>query len=398
MNTTSNSIDILLETVLKAADKRDFSGYGKFDALNSPLLHTLSFNNKWLRLVLTQLVKESPVNLRSLLAVKTSRNPKGIALFARAYLYQYERNKDSKHLKKAEKLFDWLLQHPSPNQPHLCWGYNYIWQSPLFLQKKFEPNAVVTVFVGEALLHAYRVTQNETYLKAARSVGDFISRQLPVLHETTEERAIAYVLSNVKAIVLNNQVLTGAFLTKLWKHTKDKQLLNIAKKQFAYTVNRKTDYYAWYYTYPALKSHIKHDNYHTGGILDALIEFYEETGNDIHLNTYWQGLTYYRDNLFENNGAPRWMNDMKFPHDVHGAAQGIITFSKAARHQPEYLLTAKKIVDWSAQNLYCPERHTFIYRIGRFYKWNYSLMRWCNGWMTRALAEFTSVSKKEEDR
>lgn len=87
-----NEFQILLD-VLSSAEKKEFKGYSKFDALNSRLLHKLSFENKWLRLVFTQLVKESPFHIRPLLKVEKSRNPKGIALFSRAYLFLYQETK-----------------------------------------------------------------------------------------------------------------------------------------------------------------------------------------------------------------------------------------------------------------------------------------------------------------
>ena len=372
--------------VLSAAKKQDYSGYSKFDALNSSLLRRLSCNNKWLRLIYIQLVKESPINIRPVLKVKKSRNPKGIALFARAYLFLYESTNNSEYLNEAELLLNWLLQNPSKGQEHLCWGYNFIWQNTIFLQDEFEPNAVVTVFVGEALIHAYRITGKEKYLDAARSIADFITDDLPVLYDTENERAIAYVLRKVDGVVLNNQVLTGALLVKIWKHTGEDKLLEIAKKQMNYTVSRKTDYYAWYYTYPKGLSPIKHDNYHTGGILDGILEFYEETGDDRYMEVYWKGLEYYRKNLFEADGAPRWMNDKKYPFDIHGSAQGIITFTKAAKYEPRLMAKSEQITDWTIKNLYRENTHDFAYRQGRFMKWNYSLMRWCNAWMVRAIA------------
>jgi len=372
--------------VLSSAKKQDYSGYSKFDALNSSLLRRLSCNNKWLRLIYIQLVKESPINIRPVLKVKKSRNPKGIALFARAYLFLYESTNNSEYLNEAELLLNWLLQNPSKGQEHLCWGYNFIWQNTIFLQDEFEPNAVVTVFVGEALIHAYRITGKEKYLDAARSIADFITDDLPVLYDTENERAIAYVLRKVDGVVLNNQVLTGALLVKIWKHTGEDKLLEIAKKQMNYTVNRKTDYYAWYYTYPKGLSPIKHDNYHTGGILDGILEFYEETEDDRYMEVYWKGLEYYRKNLFEADGAPRWMNDKKYPFDIHGVAQGIITFTKAAKYEPRFMAKSEQITDWTIKNLYRENTQDFAYRQGRFIKWNYSLMRWCNAWMVRAMA------------
>jgi rhamnogalacturonyl hydrolase YesR len=382
----------ILTKLLNAAEKEEYSGYSKFDALNSPLLKKISFNNKWLRLIYTQFVKEIPFHIRPLLGVNKSKNPKGVALFARANFFLYQKTSDPAFLRKGESLIHWLLENPSPGQDHLCWGYNFIWQNTLFLQDMFEPNAVVSVFVGEALIHAYRITKNEKYLTATCSVADFILKDLPVLYNANDELAIAYVIKKVDAIVLNNQILAGAFLIKVWQHTKEDHLFEMAVKLINFTVNRATNYYAWYYTYPKQKSHISHDNYHTGGILDGLIEYFEETDDNRYMNVYWKGLEYYQNNLFEPTGAPRWMNNKKFPFDIHGSAQGIITFKKAAEYESKYLDQANIISNWAVNNLYRKERHDFIYRRGRWFKWNYSLMRWCNAWMSRALAELILVS------
>lgn len=387
----------VLHDTLNAARERDYAGYGKFDALNSPLLKGLSFNNAWLRFFWTQLIKQCPWHVRPLLGVRTSRNPKGIALFARAYLYRYEQSQDSAHLEEARKLIDWLLEHPSPGYEHLCWGYNFIWQDlPPFLQQKYEPNIVVTVFVGETLIHAYRITQDEQYLQAAQSVGDFITQDIPVLEETKEERAISYLLIETDAVYLNIMVLSGALLAKIYKETGDERLFDIAERQIRYTVNKRTSYNAWYYTHPKGKSPIRHDNYHTGGIVDGILEYAEETGDEQFLSVYWAGLEYYQSHLFEADGAPRWMSDRRYPHDVHGAAQGIISFSKAGRHKPEHLVFAGRIADWAINHLYRAESCDFFYRQGRFMKWNYSLMRWCNGWMARALGEYEYARTQQE--
>ena len=377
----------ILTNVLNAAEKEAYSGYSKFDALNSPLLKNISFNNKWLRLIYTQFVKEIPFHIRPLLKVNKSKNPKGIALFARAYLFLYQKTSDPAYLRKGESLIHWLLENPSPGYNHYCWGYNFIWQNTIFLQDAFEPNAVVTVFVGEALMHAYRITKNEKYLLAACSIADFILKDLPVLYNANNELAIAYVLRDVDAVVLNNQILAGALLVKVWKHTKEERLFKTVVKLMNYTVNRATDYYAWYYTYPKEKSPISHDNYHTGGILDGLIEYFEETGDDRYMQVYWKGLEYYQNKMFESDGAPRWMYNRKYPFDIHGSAQGIITFNKASRHKTEYQRQAEIIYSWTVKNLYRRSKHDFAYRQGRLMKWNYSLMRWCNAWMTRAVAE-----------
>jgi uncharacterized protein YyaL (SSP411 family) len=173
--------------------------------------------------------------------VTVSRNPKGIALFIRAMLFFFEKTRDQEYLHEAASLLAWLLQNTCPQQPELCWGYNYSWQNTIFLQKENEPNLVVTVFAGEAFLHAYRATGDVAYLDAANSAARFIAYRMPVLFENDEELAVAYVLNKVDAIVINNNALAGAFFTKLWKETHDDNYLNKAEKLLNYTVRRRTE-------------------------------------------------------------------------------------------------------------------------------------------------------------
>lgn len=375
--------------VLVSSKMKNYEGYSKFDALNSPFLESMTFGSKWMRLFFTQAVKECPFHIRPALGVKVSRNPKGIALFARGHLDMYEASGEAFFLEEGVRLCDWLIANSSPGHGFFCWGYNFVWQNTIFLQDRFEPNVVVTIFVGEALIHAYRVTGERRFLDAAKSVAEFIVSEVPRIYETEEEIAIAYVLRPVDAVVLNNNVLAGGFLVKVWGETGEENLKKTACRLMEYTVRRKTAYHAWYYTEPKEKSSIRHDNYHTGGILDGLLEYRELTGDDRFDESYWNGLRYYERNLFLEDGSPKWMNDRVYPLDVHGAAQGIITFAKASRHQRKYLGLAEKIGDWAIRRLYREKTGDFSYRIGKFlaweYIWDYTLMRWCNAWMTHAL-------------
>src|SRR5207302_1787408 len=80
----------------------DWAGYDPYDALNSQLFRALPFlNTRFSRLVFTQAMKRSPVNLRSLLMIEKTHNPKGLALFLTALL----------RLRKLDLLQDEKLLH-----------------------------------------------------------------------------------------------------------------------------------------------------------------------------------------------------------------------------------------------------------------------------------------------
>ena len=136
----------------------------------------------------------SPINIRPLLGVKRTYNPKGLALFTQGLLDTYSTTKDKQHLQAAESLLSTLMGIKSPgNWSGNCWGYHYPWQDPGFYAPTNTPNAVVTSFVCEAFLDAYEVTGNNEYLKTVASAIEFFLNDLTVLKETADELCLAYM-------------------------------------------------------------------------------------------------------------------------------------------------------------------------------------------------------------
>jgi hypothetical protein len=382
------------DRVLNFAKSKNYSGYSKFDALNSPLLKALSFDIPLLRLLYIQLVMRAPVNLRPLTGIRSSINPKGIAIFARSLLTMARVVKDADHYRReAQSLLDWLIDHHSnvAGQYHgYCWGYDFDWQSPGFYAPAYMPNCVVSVFAGEALLQGYRVLGDPRYLEVARSTADFLLKDLPVLEDKDDYKCIGYAPTQVRIKVININALTGAFLAKIATETGEEPLRREAQRLMKFVDRAKTSNCAWYYTEPPGDSPITHDNYHTGGILDALLEYTEETHDRAFEDTFWCGLDFYRDHLFVPDGAPKFMSSKQWPYDIHGSAQGIITFTKAACYDPsrkENLRMAARILEWTYQNMYDP-RGFFYYQKHRLYTKKFTLMRWCNSWMALAIAHY----------
>ena len=71
---------------------RDFAGYDPFDALNSRVFQSTPLKHSpTARLLWTQALKRSPLNLRALALVPPQKNAKGLALFTLAALTNYRR-------------------------------------------------------------------------------------------------------------------------------------------------------------------------------------------------------------------------------------------------------------------------------------------------------------------
>ena len=407
----------ILKDLLRYAEHENYCGYNKHDGLNSRLLETLSFDNKYLRLIFIQGVMRAPVNLRPWLRVRKTINAKGMSLWALAYANMFQLTQEEEYLRKALLCLDWLKTNSSKNgYSGFCWGYPYPWQDVGFFAPTHMPNCVVSCFVGRAFMKIYRETRNAEFLDIARSTCDFLLNDLTRIYEDDTMLCLSYAPVPMDWVVMDTSALAGTLIAEVSAATGEDNLAQDAFRLLNYVVSKKTDYGAWFYSHPPERSHIKHDNYHTGYIVDAILDYSLATGNTRFMDSYWQGLEYYKTHLFLENGAPKWMNDKIYPFDIHGSAQGIISFSKAARiissdqaagrgrgapghktgHAPfpipggtlHYAQDARKICDWAITNLHDNGNPFFYYQKTRLYTKKFTLMRWCNAWMARALSEF----------
>lgn len=403
----------LQDRVLDVARRLDWAGYSKHDALNAPWLEKVAGGFRLSRLLAIQLVMRSPLHVRPWLGVARARNPKGIALFSRALLSRTRLLEDEDAAREAEALLDWLLEHPAGGFEDLSWGYPYPWQDVGFFAPRGFPNRVVTANVVEALLDGYETLGRERYLDAAGGAVRFLVEAPRTLYEDADRRCVSYVPSGeVTWIVMDVSALAGAAAARYAAFRGDEALLDEAGRLVRYVASKQTDEGAWYYSDPPEDSHITHDNYHTGVILDAILSYERAAGGGEFAEAYRRGLEFYRRRLFEPGGAPRFMSDRRYPYDVHGAAQGVLTFSRASAapgdgrgrgagsggaaeavpaagvDQDEAREMATRVLRWTLEHLYDPETGWFDYQKRRFFRTRVRLLRWCQAWMAHALGVY----------
>jgi hypothetical protein len=382
-------IEESLRAVLRYSEQQNFAGYCKFDALNSPLLWQLVGGQPLLRLIISFAINRSWINMRPLLRVPKLRNPKGIANFLRAYVNLFNHRHETRDLAQAVDLGEWLLKNDSCTQGTFsgrCWGYHFPWQSAAFYAPRHFPNCIVTVFAAEALLLLFQTTRESRYLEAAKSAAQFLITDLPVLEEDAHSKCIGYIPGRPKWKVININAVTAGYLARLWLETKQEHLLLNAQKLISWVVNHRTAEYAWEYTVPGSASGIGVDNYHTGGILDGLLDYMSITNDWQHREIFDTAVGFYENRLFAPSGAPYLTSTKKRPFDIHGSAQGIITFSKLARLRKSALPTALRIAHWALTNMQDQDGH-FYTRKHLGYTQKECLMRWNNSWMSLALSE-----------
>lgn len=377
----------VLDRVLDVARAASYEGYSKHDALNARWLERLAGGAQWPRLAAIQLVMRSPVDVRPVIGVRKARNAKGVSLFARALLARHRMTDSPRDAEEAVALLDWLIAHPAPGFDGLAWGYPYPWQDVGFFAPREFPNRVVTSFVGQALVDGFETLGDARYLDAASDAARFLLGAPKTLYEDDDRRCVSYVPDeSVDWIVMDVSALVGALAARVGAIRRDEQLVREGGRLVRYVVSKQTADGAWYYAEPASASHIGHDNYHTGFIVDS-IDLYQHAAKSHEFDdALRRGVDFYARRLFEADGAARFMSDRRYPIDIHGCAQGVITFSLRQRHHGEGADRAHRILSWTLHHMWDPKSGWFYYQKRRRFRTSIRELRWCQGWMSWALA------------
>lgn len=409
------TFDDVKSVTLKLLDycqANDWAGYDPYDALNSPIFKWLPFlDYRWPRIVLTQTLKRCPVNLRSLLLIPKTENPKAIALFLMAFLNLRKlgllENNDLITL-MTQKLID--LRSPNnpsnssnpinpsnsinpnnpsnSNSPYWCWGYSFPWQTRTMVVSRGMPNLVCTTFVSNALLDAHAKAGESRYLNAAVSGAEYILNEL-YWTEGNSTASFSYPLPSMRAKVHNANFLGAALLCRVYKLTGEKKFLEPALKVARYSAGKQHEDGAWDYGEADTQGWA--DNFHTGYNLCALrsISHYAETLEfESHI---LRGFEFYREHFFCDDGAPKYFPDRTYPIDIHSVAQSIITLLDLKDLNENNVNLANSVLRWAIENMLDRQGY-FHYQLYPFFTNKISYMRWSQTWMLLALSRFLGES------
>jgi len=387
-------MDTSLWSLLEWIESNNFSGYDPYDGLNSKRLEAL-FNNKLNRLLCIQLLKYCPVNARELISIERSYNPKGVGIILKSYLKIYKFNGDNEYLDKAIELFEWLKSNRSEGYSGYCWGYNFPWQSFDKFLKKGDPTIVNTSFISNAILDLYDATQNDECLDTARSSCDFILKDLNI---TEKPEGVCFSYTPFDKNLCHNANLLGAeLLSRVYSITGEETLLEYAKKAFDFTLYHQNSNGSWNYSInPSTGEGRTQIDFHQGFVLDSIFNYirYIKQPNDTYTKTLLRGVEFYKNEQFFPDGRCKWRWPRVWPVDIHNQAQGIITFSKLAKINPEYLDFARTIAEWTISNMQ-DVRGYFYYQKWPFFTNKIPYMRWGQAWMMLALATLLENTKYE---
>ncbi len=365
---------------------QDYAGHDPYDGLESRVFQALPLRRwKWAQIAMTQFMKRSPWNVRSLLRVPRGRNPKGVALCVSALIHLARTLGAQAVQEETRRLLDWLAEHKAQGYSSFCWGYNFDWRSRAFFVAKNTPNLNCSIFVAHALLDAHEQFGDATDLEMARSTCAFLREHL--LARASGEIYFRYIPGNDTA-VYNVNLLAAALLARVYSRTGEPELLELAREAARFSVRRQNHDGSWYYGEAGHQRWI--DNFHTGFNLIALSRYARYTGDETFRGALQKGRAFWEQQFFGPAGAAKYYPDAAYPLDVHCAAQAIVTHLEFFREEPQAVEKARRVAAWALRNLKSPDG-TFYFQIHRFYAIRIPYLRWSQAWMFYALTLLLEV-------
>lgn len=385
----SNRLEEIQQLLLSASKADSYAGYDPFDGLNSKLFDVFPFLKKGIfGLAWIQFFKRSSINLRPTLGVPKKRNPKGIGLFILGLLEQYKLTKDASLIKEAVNLADWLIGQQCDKQEwqHACWGYHFDWKARAFYVPKGKPNVITTIYVSQALyalsneIKETHKSKADEYKALAFDAAHFIVKTLYTEHDG---RTFFAYIPGEKAFVHNASLWAAAWVAVAASETQNEEykklVLNVARQ----SVSEQGKDGSW--VYGARHHHQFIDGFHTGYNLEALDLIRQSLATNEFDDAIEKGFQYYKDHFFLADGTAKYYHDDPYPLDPHSVSQAIITLIKLGDGSEDIQL-AKKVANWSIDNLYMPEKAQFVYQKTKSGTNKINYMRWTQAWMYYAFS------------
>ena len=380
-------------------EKEQFRGWDPYDGLNSKIFNSIPFLNKssFVRMVVIQGFKKSPINLRKIALVPKKHNAKGLGLLLSGYCNLYETVKENSELSKElgslkdienriNELAELLISMQSKGYSGACWGYTFDWQSKAFFLPIHTPTVVATSFVVEALLNAYEITKNDLYLSTALSSADFILKNL---NRIEKPNGFMFSYSPLDNRAVYNATLLGTkTLALIYRYTGNEDY-KIAARASAQAVCDEQNADGSFPHSDQVRNQWR-DSFHTGFKLESLA-IYQQMCNDTSFTEniergyrYWiehyfvpeTGMAKYYDNSTENDIV-----------DLHCVAQALPTIYKLDKFNESTTELMNKCLEWAINNMQSKKGYFYFQKKGKSIN-KICYMRWPNAWMFYGMSYF----------
>ena len=235
--------------------------------------------------------------------VQKQRYATADAQIALAFLNLHSISGDSRFLREARQIASHLIESSIPGYSGHCWGYPFAWQYNQGLCEKNTPFITATPYCFEAFLGLFDVTGDTSYLDVARSIAEFVHKDL---HDTpTSPTAAAGSYSpDDHSEVINASAYRAMVLFEAAFRFNNDAYRQTAQRNLNFILENQRADGAWLYALDHPSDRFI-DHFHTCFVLKNLFKLNRRLNSDAVSAALRKGFEYYQRELFDREGLPK---------------------------------------------------------------------------------------------
>lgn len=374
--------------------------YDPYDTKGCPLViwtyARQSLLRKSVRVALYGAELFAPIFVRRLLRLPKSVVPGAVARMAQAHLLVYRLDGDDRNITSAEKLLRWLLDHPGAAPKGAGWGLPFDWQTPFGTVPMGTAVAHTTQGCGQAFLDYHEATGQSWAKGVAEECCDFLTLALNQTVGEDGSIALSYTPLDSSQVV-NTNAESAAFLARCGRPAD----AHTVEKIVRFVVNSQSADGSWEYSADSPRDLSTVDHYHTGMVLDALLQLAPFAGT---LDALRRGLDFHLTHHFGDDGAPKMRPCSLYPIDGYSAGESLMVLSQACcspfldvSQRDRARAALNLLVCYVIRHMAYPDGG-FIYRKSKWATMRLDSLRWAQAILCHGLAAYCLQGTAEGER
>jgi hypothetical protein len=340
------------------------------------------------------------------------RFPIADAHYAMGFAFLYEATGDSSQLENAAHFLTELKKSRCHEFKEYCWGYPFNWVTRNGLIKARTPLITSTPYCYEAFLQVYETFEKEEFerptLNAQRPTPNALHEWKQILESiarhaavdikdfrTSEKASSCSYTPFDKGGVINAAAYRAFLLTSASRVLSNEDYWKIAERNLNFVLENQNPDGSWFYAVDGVRDFI--DHYHTCFVMKALAKIHASTGHPACLEALSNGVKYYLENLFSEDGLPKPFSKAPrltvYKRELYDCAECINLCLLLRDRFPQLELTLKTVVDGVLQDWTKPDG-SFRSRRLHFGWDNVPMHRWGQSQMFRSLAFYLREARR----
>jgi hypothetical protein len=245
------------------------------------------------------------------------RFPIADAHYAMGFAFLYEATGDFSQLENAIHFLTELKKSHCAEFKEYCWGYPFDWVWRGGTIKRQTPLITTTPYVYEAFHQVSEILSSDIrplssdirplnlrdeYTQILESIARHARFDIKDTRASEKASSCSYT-PYLPGVVINAAAYRAFLLTKASQVFAEQDYWRIAERNLNFVLENQNPDGSWFYAVDGVRDFI--DHFHTCFVMKALAKIYSLTGDPEILEAVTKGVSYYLENLFDEDGLPR---------------------------------------------------------------------------------------------